>query len=179
MKKILSAVIILGICMSFAGCNTANGVKEDINSGISDVESIASDIGSDMTDKDKTDTTESDKADLEDSDASALRDGTYKESGNNYDSKGYKPTVELTVTDGKISKIECDGVNKDGEYRRDNKNQSEWEDKMELFEKEVVLKGLDNIAIADDGSVTGIDGMDLNVGEYRDLLEKAIDKAKK
>ena len=48
-----------------------------------------------------------------------------------------------------------------------------------MFEDEVEVKGLDKVNINEDGSVSGINGMDLNVGEYAKLLKEAMDKAKK
>ena len=43
----------------------------------------------------------------------------------------------------------------------------------------MVAKGFEALDIASDGTVNGIEGFDLNLGEYTPLINEAIDKAKK
>ena len=112
-------------------------------------------------------------------DMGKLRDGEYTATSDTYDSDGYKARVKVKVENGKISEVDCDAVDKDGNEKSDNDAHNDWDDKIELFEDAVVMRGLDNLRFADDGTVTGINGMDLNVGEYRKLLTEALAKANK
>ena len=85
-----------------------------------------------------------------------LKDGKYTAEANDYGEDGYKPFVELTVS-----------------------NNTDWIDKIGLFEKEMVAKGIADIEFNSDGTVNGIEGFDINIGEYTDLINEAVAKARK
>ena len=172
MKKLFLAFLSLALCFSFAACSSGEettGSKTDETSSMTSskteiMPSESSNESSSMNEPSESDT--------------ALKDGTYKAEGEDYSEDGYKPTVTLTVSNGKISDIDLDAVNKKGERKKDS-DQDDWIDKIVIFEKEMVAKGLEALDIASDGTVNGIEGFDLNLGEYTPLINEAIDKAKK
>lgn len=177
MKKLLAITLSILMAFSLAACmGNDNTAGDDITSA---TESVKDDVMSDTTGSDKNDLENSSNMDATNDTAdNGLRDGTYKAEGKEYDKDGYKPYVELTVKNGKISEIECDALNKDGKRKREDDNATDWLENMEIFENEVIAKGLDNILIGEDGSVKDIEGLDLNVGEYGDLIKEAMNKAK-
>lgn len=181
MKRILFCVSVFILVFSLAACNSGNGnngnnntTSDMINSAASGVGSIASKVESAMSGMTDGSTTGS-----KDADTGALKDGKYTAEGSDYDDDGYKAYVEIEVENGKITEIDCDAVNEKGDFKKDDDTFDSWEDKIEMFEDEVELKGLDKITVNDDGTVSGINGMDLKVDEYAKLLKEAIDKAKK
>ncbi len=177
MKRILLLISVFALVFSLTACTAGNGntASDMVDSAVSGAESVMSEAGSALS---NGDTTKSDTADTN-ATTGALKDGKYTAEGKEYDDEGYRPYVEIEVENGKITDIDCDAVNESGDFKKDNDKYDNWEDKIELFEDEVEVKGLENVTVNDDGLVSGINGMDLNVGEYAKLLKEAIDKAKK
>lgn len=176
MKRILFCISVFALVFSLTACNAGKGntASDMVDSAASGVGSIASKVESSASDVLNGDTLNSGN-----SDTGALKDGKYTAEGKEYDEEGYRPYVEIEVKNGKITDVDCDAVNEKGDFKKDNDTYDDWEDKIEMFEDEVEVKGLDKITVNSDGSVSGINGMDLNVGEYSKLLKEAIDKAKK
>lgn len=173
MKKLFLAFLSICLCFSFTACMSGEettGSKTDETSSMtsSKTEIIPSESSKEASAADESSVMSD----------TALKDGTYKAEGKDYSEDGYKPTVTLTVSDGKISDIDLDAVNEKGEHKKDS-DQDDWIDKIVIFEKEMVAKGLEALDIATDGTVNGIEGFDLNLGEYTPLINEAIDKAKK
>lgn len=175
MKKIIPIILSLAFCFSLAACGGNNTTSSMMESGNT----------SDMLTSSKNESTSSNSildasgVSSTSSDNTILKDGKYTAEGDSYDEDGYKPYVELTVKNGKITEIDCDAIDKEGDFKKESDDMEDWADKIMLFEKEVVAKGLEKITFNKDGTATGIDGMDLNVGEYGDLIKEAMDKAKK
>ncbi len=171
MKKLFMCILALGLMLSFTACAAGDGGdttgSKTMDSVISGAESLASEVGSAVSSMADGDT------------AGKLKDGKYTAEGKEYDDEGWKPYVEIEVENGKIDDVDIDAVNQKGDFKKEDDKYDEWEDKIELFEDEIKNKGIDKIEIGDDGTVSGINGMDLNVGEYAKLVEEAIEKAKK
>ena len=178
MKRILICISAFALMVSLTACRGGNGdsASDMMESAASGAESVASKVGSTVSEMIDGDTTESDSSK---NDTGALKDGKYTAEGKNYGEDGFRPYVEIEVENGKITEVDCDAVNQKGDFKKDDDAHDSWEDKIELFEDEVELKGLDKITINSDGTVSDIKGMDLDVGEYAKLLKEAIDKAKK
>jgi len=188
MKKLTLLLVCLALVFSLAGCmgsnNETNGStpsattssKENTSEGIVDNESSTD---NNTTDGSNTSDTGSDNSATNGTETGDLKDGKYTAEADTYDDEGYKPFVELTVKNGKVSEIDLDAVNSKGDYKKDSNAASDWIDKMMLFEKEIVVKGLEAIDFNEDGTVDGIEGFDLNVGDYTKLINEAISKAKK
>lgn len=117
------------------------------------------------------------------------KDGTYTVEGNEFDSNGYKSTVSVTVKDGAVYSIDCDAVNKDGQKKKAvsesgnykmkeyGKAQAEWHEEIALFEKYAVNSGVSGIAVDSNGKTDTVAGCTVSVGDYVDLIEKALEKA--
>lgn len=176
MKKIILGLLTLTLSFCLAACG-GNGTTSSMNSSTGSDASSGMITSSDNSSSGQASSTEDSSG--TNGENTVLKDGKYTAEGKNYDDEGYKPYVELTVKNGKITEIDCDAIDKDGDFKKDEDDMKSWVDKIMLFEKEVVAKGLEKIKFNDDGTVTGIDGMDLNVGEYSKLIEEAINKAKK
>ena len=171
MKKLLLLCMSVILLLAFTACTAggSNTASDAMDSAASKTESIASDVGSDISDI--TDGSSQSNANL--------KDGKYTAEGKDYDEEGWRPYVEIEVENGKIENVDLDAVNQKGDFKKDDDKFDAWEDKIELFEDEVKAKGIDAIKLNDDGTVSGIEGMDLNVKEYATLLSEAIEKAKK
>lgn len=180
MKRLLICLSVFALAFSFTACNRGSGntASDKMDSAMSGAESVVSKVGSAVSDMMNGDTTESDTANSGSSNG-ALKDGKYTAEGKTYGEDGFRPYVEIEVENGKITEVDCDAVNEKGDFKKDDDAHDSWEDKIEMFEDEVELKGLDKISVNSDGTVSGIDGMDLNVSEYAKLLKEAIDKARK
>ena len=64
----------------------------------------------------------------------AYRDGDYSAAFSDYDSRGYKDFVQVTVKDGKVSAIVFDAADKDGNLRsKDQKYRDEMEKVQETY----------------------------------------------
>ena len=178
MKRCLTIALAVLMAFSLTACMGGGDTssKDEVSST---GESSNDGMGSSTTGSDgsslQNGTNDSSASDTADT---GLRDGTYKAEGKEYDSEGYKPYVELTVKNGKIAEIECDAVNKDGKHKREDNNAADWLENMKIFEQEVIARGLENITIGSDGSVTDIKGLDFNLGEYGNLIKEAADKAR-
>lgn len=175
MKRFILPIICFLLAASLTACtggsDTTESKKDDlkndaqsmVSSVMSGVESIADGI----------------TGDTNVGDMGSLRDGEYTATSDTYDKDGYKAKVKVKVENGKVSEVDCNAVDKDGNEKSDNDAHNDWDDKIELFEDAVVMRGLDKLEFAEDGTVGGINGMDLNVGEYKKLLTEALNKAKK
>lgn len=179
MKRLLICISVFALTFSLAACNSGKGNtgSDMMDSAVSGAESVVSKVGSAVSDMMSGDTTGSNTANS--GDTGALKDGKYTAEGKTYGEDGFRPYVEIEVENGKITEVDCDAVNEKGDFKKDDDTHDTWEDKIEMFEDEVELKGLDKITIGSNGTVSGIDGMDLDVSEYAKLLKEAIDKARK
>ncbi len=172
MKKLILALFCFVLSISLVACSSSGDTTGSKSSDTASKNNSSTAITDNSSQNNSVSSIGSDT-----SETGELKDGTYTAEADNYNDEGYKPFVELTVSDGKVTKIDLDAVNQDGDYKKDSDNDG-WIDKIMLFEQEVVAKGLEAIDIATDGAVNGIEGFDLNLGEYRDLINEAIDKAK-
>ncbi len=175
MKRFILPIFCFLLAVSLTACtggsDTTESKKEDIkNDAASMTSSIMSGVQS---------VADGITGDTNVGDTGKLRDGEYVATSDTYDSDGYKARVKIEVENGKVAEVECDAIDKNGNEKTDNDNHNDWEDKIELFEDAVVMRGLDKLEFAEDGTVAGIDGMDLNVGEYKKLISEALNKAKK
>lgn len=185
MKRIIISVLCLAFCVGLSACSG----KDTVSSEMSDLKSKAEGTTSKVMSKtestvdkvtSKVESTAKDVVDGITGDTNvgttgALKDGEYIVTADEFDSNGYKARVKIEVENGKVEEIECDAIDQNGNERDDDA----WEDKMELFEDAVVMRGLDALTFATDGTVEGINGFDLKVSEYKNLIEQALNKAKK
>lgn len=123
-------------------------------------------------------------------DGGGLRDGEYKASADSFDEQGYKATVALTVSDGKVYSIDCDAEHRDGGTKKAHSESGkynmksggasmEWHEEIALFEAAAVENGIESVTVASDGKTDTVTGCTIAVGEYVDLIKEALEKAKK
>lgn len=166
-KRILTLVLTVIVMMSFAAC------------GASDTPETESKNKTDKTHIAESGTTEKEKTDESKTDTAELKDGTFRAESDEKDKDGYKEYAEVTIKDGKISKIDCNAENDEGKLKKDDESMSAWVDKIAIFENEVINKGIENISLDTNGKIADLDGMDLDVSNYAKLITKALEKAKK
>ena len=184
MKRILIFMSAFALMVTLTACSGGSGntASDMMDSAASKAESVVSKVGSTISDMMSGDTTASDSTASDTANQSGtgvLKDGKYTAEGKKYGDDGFRPYVEIEVENGKITEVDCDAVNEKGDFKKDDDAHDSWEDKIELFEDEVELKGRDKITVNSDGMVSGINGLDIDVREYAELLKEAIDKARK
>lgn len=124
------------------------------------------------------------------SESVTYKDGEYKAAAANYDDSGYKATVRVTVKDGEVESIDCDADIKDGGTKKALSEsgkygmkaggaQHEWHEEIALFEEWVQKNGIDSVSTDKSGKTDVITGCTISVGDYVDLINEALDKAKK
>ena len=118
------------------------------------------------------------------------KDGEYSASAPNYDDSGFKATVKLVIKDGAIVSIDCDAKSKDegtkkalsesGHYNMKTAGaQYDWHEEIALFERYVVSEGINSVTLNSNGKTDVITGCTIKVADYVDLINEALDKAKK
>ena len=157
---ILNFTVCVLIALGFAGCG-----KKDT---VSDSSSAGSDTSS----------------------AAKYKDGEYIVSAPNYDDQNFKATVKVIVKDGRVASVDCDALAKDGDTKKvqsENETYSmksggakhEWHEQIAYFEKHVVENGVDSVSIKGDSKTDTVTGCTIKVKDYVDLINEALDKAKK
>lgn len=121
-----------------------------------------------------------------------LKDGVYKAEADNFDDKGFKASVEITVKDGKISKVYWDAENekdKDLSKRKASETgkydmkvagaKSDWHEQAAAVEKFLVEKGDIGLLTLDaEGKTDAVAGVSININEFVELAKKALEQAK-
>lgn len=120
--------------------------------------------------------------------STSYKDGEYKESASSYDDSGFKATVRVVIKNGSVYSVDCDADSKDtgtkkslsesGRYdMKTGGAQYDWHEEIAFFEKHVVSHGLNSITLNKEGKTDVVTGCTIKVGEYVDLIKKALDKA--
>lgn len=111
----------------------------------------------------------------------AFKDGTYKAEQPSFDSYGWKGQIEITINDGKISNVVYNEVDKNGKFKRDDK---QYADKMKA-EKNVTPKEADEklqqslIDKQDTSKVDTVAGATETSKTFKELADQALKDAKK
>lgn len=109
-----------------------------------------------------------------------LKDGTYKAAYDNFDSHGWKATVQIDVKDGKIAACTFDYVNKDGKLKTQD---ADYNSSMKAqngtspaeYSPKLAQSLVDTQDIAKVDSVTGATSSSNN---FKTLAAAALEKAK-
>lgn len=118
------------------------------------------------------------------------KDGEYLASAPNYDDQEFKATVKVVVKDGRVASIDCDALAKDGDTKKvQSENgtysmksggaQHEWHEQIAYFEKYVLENGVKSVSTNGEGKTDTVTGCTIKVKDYVDLINEALDKAKK
>ncbi|MCH3963763.1 MAG: FMN-binding protein [Clostridium sp.] len=123
-----------------------------------------------------------DKSNTSTEKSEALKDGDYKAEAQNFDSKGWKPFVQIQVKDGKIVSAKYDYVNKEGKYITQdqdyNKNMSAKTNGMNPVKYSKQLAD-DLVNRQDASKVDTVTGATESSEIFKELSEKLIENAKK
>lgn len=113
---------------------------------------------------------------------SALKDGSYKAEASDFDKNGWKPFVEITVKDGKISDTKFDYTNKDGKLKtqdadynkkmKESKSGTNPETYAPKLAKDLVEK-------QDPSKVDAVTGATTSSKNFKELATKAIEEGAK
>lgn len=125
------------------------------------------------------------------SDSASYKDGTFTAEGK-ADDKGWIPTAEIVIKDGKITEVDLNANNKDGgktkkekvaagEYPMvaQGKAQAEWDVQIGVFEKAIIKEQAIPEYEFKDGVADGVSGASIASQAYLEVAQKALDKAKK
>lgn len=115
-----------------------------------------------------------------------LIDGTYTAKANE-PSNGFSDIVTLTVEDGKITSLEYDALNEDGEgkvylssigeYTMTDSNPN-WEEQANLLAKHVIKnQSTNNLSMDDDGKTDAVSGVSIDISAFVSLTNEALQKA--
>jgi major membrane immunogen (membrane-anchored lipoprotein) len=118
------------------------------------------------------------------------KDGEYKASAPSYDDSGYKATAKVVVKNGKVYSVDCDADSKDGGTKKAHAESGKydmkkggaqygWHEEIAFFERYVTEKGVDAVSLKGDGKTDVITGCTIAVSDYVDLINEALNKAKK
>ncbi|WP_054957426.1 FMN-binding protein [Paenibacillus dakarensis] len=123
--------------------------------------------------------------------AGPYKDGAYHAEGEMDAKSGWQPTVDLTVTNGKVVAAYFSGVNKDGEDKQDFSKdgkygmkekggaQAEWHEQVQKAQAFFLEnQGVGSASFNDEGKTDAISGVSISVQEYFTLAEKALEGAK-
>lgn len=121
----------------------------------------------------------------------AYKDGSYHAEEANFDDKGFKFTVDLTVMNGNIVAANWDAINKDGgdtkkklsqdgKYgmKEKGKAQAEWHEEAAAAEKFLIEKQDPAAFAVKDGKTDAVSGVTITVSPFVDLATKALEGAK-
>jgi major membrane immunogen (membrane-anchored lipoprotein) len=118
----------------------------------------------------------------------ALKDGSYKKESD-YDEKGYKDVILMTVADGKITELEWDSLNKDGigksklsldgEYVMTEDGLTWSEQAKELADYVIKNQSLNGLEVNEDGKIDTIAGVSIDISGFYHMTEEIITEASK
>ena len=112
--------------------------------------------------------------------ADGLKDGTYKAAYDNFDSHGWKATVQIDVKDGKIAACTFDYVNKDGKLKtQDADYNSSMKAQNGTSPAEYSPKLAQSLVDAQDiAKVDSVTGATSSSNNFKTLAAAALEKAK-
>lgn len=124
---------------------------------------------------------------------SDYKDGKYYAEAKEFAASGWKETVELTIEDGKLTKINWDAIYKDDSIPIHKKQYSksglygmlaggaheEWYDQAKAAEQFVLENGVDALNVTGEGYTDAVSGCTIHVTEFDRLLRECLTQAEK
>lgn len=121
------------------------------------------------------------------------KDGVYYVEAPEFAASGWKETVEITIEDGAIVKINWDAIYKDDSIPIRKKQYSksglygmlaagavdEWYDQAIAAEQFVLANGIDALSVDEDGYTDAVSGCTVHVVEFDKLLRECLAQAQK
>lgn len=117
--------------------------------------------------------------------AGAMKDGTYKAEASDFDSKGWKPFVEITVKDNKITATKFDYTNKDGKFKTQdadyNKNMKEKSSAAVKTNPQEYAPKLEKALVEkqDPAKVDAVSGATSSSKNFKELATKVVEEGAK
>lgn len=114
------------------------------------------------------------------SDSGKLVDGTYKAEYADFDSHGYKPQIEITVSGGKITAVKYDEVSKDGVFKSQDADYKKTMEEASGTNPEKAYTALNESLIAKQSAdVDTVAGATASTKTFKSLAKYAIDEMAK
>ena len=124
--------------------------------------------------------------------AAQWKDGTYTAEAESFDeSSGWKDVVTVTVEGGKITEVDWNPVNAEGEDKKAVSEsggygmvekggaQSDWHVQAALMEDKLIeTQDPSKINVTSEGKADGVTGVSITVSSFVELAQKALEKAK-
>ncbi len=124
---------------------------------------------------------------------SPYNDGVYSAQVAEFPNSGWKETVEITIENGKIIKINWDAIYKDDSIPIHKKQYSksglygmlaagasnEWYDQALAAEQFVLRNGIDALAVSEEGYTDAVTGCTIHVNEFQKLVYECLEQAKR
>ncbi len=121
------------------------------------------------------------------------QDGVYRAENPEFSDSGWKETVEVTIENGEVVKINWDAIYIDDSIPIRKKQYSksglygmltvgaigEWYDQATAAEQFVLEHGIDALTINSDGRTDAVSGCTIHVDEFAALYRQCLDQAKK
>lgn len=121
------------------------------------------------------------------------KDGAYYAESADFDPEsGWKDSVNITVSKGKITTVDWNGTHKDGgdDKKTRSKNgqydmkvagaQSEWYEQASLMETELIkVQDPKKIMVNNEGKADAVSGVTIHISEFVKICEEALAQAKK
>jgi len=123
-----------------------------------------------------------------DNETAGLADGAYYAEGEYSEKSGWKEVVSLTVEGGKITKVDWNGLYKDGglDKKTFSKNggygmvanggaQAEWDEQAAKMEAYLIAEqSADGLTLNDEGKTDAVSGVSIGVEGFTELVNKAL-----
>lgn len=111
--------------------------------------------------------------------ASEMKDGTYTAEDLNYDDHGWKASVTINVSNGKISNVNFDYTKEDGSTKSNNPEYGQRMLKEVGITPDEYLKEYENSLIQTQNpeKVEAVSGATVSLGDFKSLAKAAMDAA--
>lgn len=173
MKKKLSLILIsMVLTTSLFGCGSNNA------------ESTESDAAKENTQSEDVQKETPNLATLK------LKDGAYHAEGS-ADDKGWTPTTDVIIENGKITAITFDDFDASGMFKSQavadgnydmivNGAKASWTDEIATLAEAIVNQTIDiyNISLTPEGKTDAVSGCTITVAPYIELVKSAVEQAK-
>ena len=105
-----------------------------------------------------------------------LVDGTYKVEYDNFDSHGYKPQLEMTISGGKITAVKYDEVTKDGKFKsQDEKYKKDMEEGSNTYPEKAYNELKQRVIDKQTSAIDVVAGATTSSNSFKALLKYALD----
>ncbi|MCG7408117.1 FMN-binding protein [Paenibacillus sp. ACRRX] len=116
--------------------------------------------------------------------AGQFKDGGYHAEGADFDDKGWKETVDVTVFNGQVVAANWDNINKDGKETKKQQSVAgtygmNWHEQAKKMEDELIAKqDPAALVVKEDGTQDAVSGVSIHVGGFVKLAQEALASAK-